>query len=284
LHGSLLYEITGGHLGAASAIAEKVKKPSLESILNAVHEVAKKHEVTHRLLSVWKQMPYEALELLEGLLTHRHLLVSANSKADEHLLSAGIARRIVVDKQVYLRFQSWYIELALRYHADELNLRDRRLADVDVTNLSPILTSLNDEAYRLIRDIEVSARNFVSIRLSLTNKNNNGNILAGINKRIEDGQLMDTDTRTRQERDRIQSYRLSVKLNPQISYMTTGELAQILQEIGRNEQDKAWSKIGDSIQKMASIRNAVMHNQLVDEQALRTLYDLRGAIYRALNR
>jgi hypothetical protein len=130
----------------------------------------------------------------------------------------------------------------------------------------------------------VSARNFVSIRLSLTNKNNNGNILAGINKRIEDGQLMDTDTRTRQERDRIQSYRLSVKLNPQISYMTTGELAQILQEIGRNEQDKAWSKIGDSIQKMASIRNAVMHNQLVDEQALRTLYDLRGAIYRALNR
>jgi hypothetical protein len=35
---------------------------------------------------------------------------------------------------------------------------------------------------------------------------------------------------------------------------------------------------------MASIRNMVMHNQLVDEVALQTLYELRAAIYKALNR
>lgn len=284
LHSKLLYEITGGHLGAASAIAQSLKKTSLQSMLNAVHDIAKKHEVTERLLSVWKQLPTAALELLEGLLRHRHLRVSVNSNDDEHLLSAGIAQRTVVSQQVYLRFQSWYVELALRYHADELTLRDKRLSQVDVANLAPVLTSLNDEAYRLIRDIEISTRNFVSIRLSLNNKSDDS-ILKDVNRRYDNSNLLtDADKRTRNERQRIQSYGLNAELNPQIAYMTTGDLAQILQEIARKNDDKAWLKIGESVQQMASIRNAVMHNQLVDEAALTTLYDLRAAIYTALNR
>jgi hypothetical protein len=253
-------------------------------MLNAVHNVAKQHEITDRLLSVWKRLPDVALNLLEGLLRHRHLQVSANSNDDEHLLSAGIARRTLVDKQVYLGFQSWYAELALRYHTHDLTLNDKRLSRVDVANLAPVLTSLNDEAYRLIRDIEISARNFVSIRLSLNNKSTE-NILKDMNRRYDNAnQLTDADERTRNERKRIEKYGLNVNLNPQIAYMTTGDLAQILQEIGRTADDKAWSKIGDSVQKMASIRNAVMHNQLVDEAALATLYDLRASIYQALNR
>jgi hypothetical protein len=284
LHGKLLYEITGGHLGAASAIAHSLKKTTLQAMLNAVHSVAKQDKVTERLLSVWKRLPDAALDLLEGLLRHRHLLVSTNSNADEHLLSAGLARRTVVDNQVYLGFQSWYAELALRYHTDELPLHDKRLSRVDVANLAPVLTSLNDEAYRLIRDIEISARNFVSVRLSLSKKSNEG-ILKDVNRRFDNtNQLTDADERTRNERKRIESYGLNAKLNPQIAYMTTGDLAQILQEIGRKADDKAWLKIGDSVQQMASIRNAVMHNQLVDEAALTTLYDLRAAIYKALNR
>ncbi|MDQ7027699.1 MAG: hypothetical protein Q9P44_19315 [Anaerolineae bacterium] len=283
LHSQLLYEITGGHLGAASAIAQSFKETSLQSMLNAVHHIAKQHQVTERLLSVWKKLPTAALELLEGLLRQRHLHVSVNSNG-EHLLSAGIAQRTVVNRQVYLRFQSWYVELALRYHADELALNDKRLSQVDVANLAPVLTSLNDKAYRLIRDIEISTRNFVSIRLSLNNKSDDS-ILKGVNRRIDSSNLLtDADERTRHERKRIQSYGLNADLNPQIAYMTTGDLAGVLEEIGRKHDDKAWLKISKSVQQMASIRNAVMHNQLVDESALTTLYDLRAAIYTALNR
>jgi hypothetical protein len=284
LHGKLLHEITGGHLGAAAAIALLLEKTTLQAMLEGVHRIARQHEVTERLLSVWKQLPETALELLEGLLRQRHLRVSTNGNDEEHLLSAGIARRTVVDKQVYLGFQSWYAELSLRYHTEDLNLRDKRLNRVDVANLAPVLTSLNDEAYRLIRDIEISARNFVSIRLSMANKFDE-NILKDVHRRFDNAnQLTDADERTRNERKRIEKYGLNVHLNPQIAYMTTGDLAQILQEIGRKADDKAWSKIGDSVQQMASIRNAVMHNQLVDEAALATLYDLRAAIYQALNR
>jgi hypothetical protein len=284
LHGKLLYEITGGHLGAAVAVAQSLKKPTLQSMLDSVQNIAKQHEVTDRLLSVWKQLPEAALVLLEGLLRHRHLHVAATTHDDEHLLSAGIARRTVVDKQVYLGFQSWYVELALRYHAEDLNLHDKRLLRVDVANLAPVLTSLNDEAYQLIRDIEISARNFVSIRLSLNNKGTES-ILKGLNRRYDNAnQLTDADERTRNERKRIQGYGLNAALNPQIAYLTTGDLAQILQEIGRKDEDKAWLKIAESVQQMASIRNMVMHNQLVDEAALQTLYELRAAIYKALNR
>lgn len=46
---------------------------------------------------------------------------------------------------------------------------------------------------------------------------------------------------------------------------------------------EAWQLIAQAIRDLASVRDAVMHNQLIDDTALQSLYDLQADIYEALS-
>jgi len=73
-----------------------------------------------------------------------------------------------------------------------------------------------------------------------------------------------------------------VDLNPLLAYLKTRDLADLISEIGVAENSKAWLAIAQSIQTLSDVRDAVMHNQLIDDGALQRLYDLQAAIYEAL--
>ena len=76
---------------------------------------------------------------------------------------------------------------------------------------------------------------------------------------------------------------LPVTLNPLLAYLSTRDLADIIEEIGIEIGSDAWQRIAQAIQNLAGIRDAVMHNQLVDDIALQRLYDLQAGIYEALS-
>jgi hypothetical protein len=70
------------------------------------------------------------------------------------------------------------------------------------------------------------------------------------------------------------------KLNPLIAYISTSDLSQLITEIpfeGIFSND-----LIASIEAVAPIRDAVMHNQIIDEKSLETLYDLQDKILKTL--
>ena len=61
-----------------------------------------------------------------------------------------------------------------------------------------------------------------------------------------------------------------------------GDLVRLVQEsvvFG----DPLWEDILDTVEKLTPIRDAVMHNQIIDEKSLKSLYLLQAKIYKALN-
>jgi len=75
----------------------------------------------------------------------------------------------------------------------------------------------------------------------------------------------------------------SVILNPEIAYLSTGDLATLVKEIGVENDWNSWEQIGNQIENLQGIRNTVMHNQIIDLADLEKLYKLREHIYLALN-
>ena len=72
-------------------------------------------------------------------------------------------------------------------------------------------------------------------------------------------------------------------MNPLVAYLSTRDLAGIIEEIGVEIGSKIWQRIAQAIRDLAGVRDAVMHNQLVNDAALQRLYDLQADIYKALS-
>ena len=83
-------------------------------------------------------------------------------------------------------------------------------------------------------------------------------------------------------RERSRRKGMDVTLNRLITFVSTGDLAQLVQEIAI-DGNSFWDDIVDAIGKISSVRDAVMHNQIIDERSLEELYVLQAKIYSALN-
>jgi hypothetical protein len=68
-----------------------------------------------------------------------------------------------------------------------------------------------------------------------------------------------------------------------MAYLTTNDLAGIICEIAMEIRSDQWKKIAKVLESTIGIRDAVMHNQMIDDQAYLRLFDLRAEIFRALS-
>ena len=45
-----------------------------------------------------------------------------------------------------------------------------------------------------------------------------------------------------------------------------------------------WTRIAQAIRSLSDVRDAVMHNQFIDDEAFERLYDLKSQIYEELSK
>lgn len=281
-YGGTIFELTEGHPAAALDILDHVDTNGirLQTLLSSTHQAAVEGSAGQALLEAWFQLPTDSRSVLKQLMLKQHIPLHSLRDHWQQLYAAGAVRYHQVGGEHYLSFRSWYVELLIRLHAEELGIADEKIKRVRINELMPTICELNVQAYRLINDIENQARNFVATRLSL--KQLEGHILEDRCQRFSEETSSTEDAYQRASHWRIQSLDKGV-LNPLLAYMSTRDLARIIEEIGREMGSEIWQHVADAILELSDIRDAVMHNQLIEGSALRRVYELRADIYKALN-
>jgi len=286
IHGRLLFELTGGHPAAAMEILESVAPGDLNlpALLTSTYRAAENGATGQSLLGVWCQLPDKARDVLQKLILNGHIEARVPHSTIDQLLTAGIVRLDQVGTEAYLSFRSWYAELLVRLHTEALEIASDQTQKIRLAELMPSVSELSIEAYRLINDIENAARNFVTVQLCLQHTGE-GHILKDKHKKYDNqtGGFEDAFQRAQEWRDRRADGGLAVGLNPLLAYCSTRDLAGLIEEIGAKMDSEAWQRIARAIRGLADIRDAVMHNQIVDDLALQQLYALQGDIYQALS-
>lgn len=280
IHGRLLHEVAGGHPGAIKDILAEVdlRSLSVQSVLSATHKAAQEGPAARGLLEVWKELPTDSLLAIERLLAVRQMPTRMLATQMDRLRAAGIVVQSEVLAQQYARLSCWYTELVLRHHARELGIQDELNDAVSVSELMPVVSELHFDAYRLINEIENLLRNFVVVHLSRAASGNP--LLAGhcVRRDKEDGQLRDAQARAEEFRQRATRRGLPVQLNPIVAYLSLQDLAGILIELPQPVASSGWQSIANALTRLAYIRDAVMHNQMIEVSDLQKIYTLYGEI------
>jgi hypothetical protein len=285
LHSHVLFELTGGHPAAALDILKGISPGNLSvsNLLSSTRRAAASGPAGQALLGAWCQLPVESRLVLRDLVLQRRIPTAALPASLERLYVAGAIQLDRVGATGYLAFRSWYTELLARLHTEELGIADEQTERIRIDELMPRVSALNVEAYRLINDIENQARNFVTVQLCLRQAHGQP-LLADWSKKYNDREQIFEDAHQRATDwcARSADRGLPVTLNPLLAYLSVRDLADVIEEIGEDIGSKPWQRIAQAIQELAGVRDAVMHNQLIDDAALQRLYELQASIYEAL--
>lgn len=286
LHGRLLFELTGGHPGAAKDILAQLTPGNFgfSALLSSTYKAAVGGATGRSLVEAWASLPSESKSVLKSLLLRRCLPAGLAPSYLERLRAFGLVRVDRVGAARYLRFRSWYVEVLARLYAQEIGIEDPVVSEINIAELMPEVNELNMEAYLLIRDIESQVRNFVTVHLCLKQGSDSVRMLEGWGKQYNDRTNSFEDAHQRAQDWQARSARrgLPTHLNPLLAYLSTRDLADLVIEVGTRIESKAWQRIAQAMRDLAAIRDAVMHNQFIDDPDLQRLYNLRSSVYEAL--
>jgi hypothetical protein len=286
LFGKLLHEITDGYVGAIVDILGclDANNPTTHNLFLAVKRSAQSGYYSDALANSWLSLPDDAVLLAKELLLFKQLPAERRYRF-ELLEVAGIIDYRNVFGQSFAHIRSWFIELVLVSKANFLGIGGDDWKNIQFEELIPSLLTINLEAYRIISEVENLIRNFVVTRLSEQSDGEDHILHGKVLKRIKSYDANeDEDLFTRAENWRLRNQQSGIEtgLNPLIAYTSTGDLVRLVQEsvvFG----DPLWEDILDTVEKLTPIRDAVMHNQIIDEKSLKSLYLLQAKIYKALN-
>jgi hypothetical protein len=287
LHGRLLHELTGGHPTIAMSVLNSMpdNKVGLAPLLQGTRRAVRDFQQMARFFPSWRFLPDQARTTIQKLLAKRHRLASSRLDADEPLLSCGLIRHERRGPDIFLSFRSWFVELLLRQHAVELGLETDQARALVIEELVPEVLSLSQEAYSLINDIETTVRNFVTLQLSAESDPRSHYLIDRAKRYGERStQVEDAYTRAVEWRGQSAERGLPTDLNPLITYSSTRTLADLVDEVGHELQSREWQDIGRAVRNLSDVRDAVMHNQLIDDLSLNRLNQLCVRIYQALAR
>lgn len=286
LLGTLLYETTDGYAGAIVDILGSLDSgnPTTHNLFSAVKRSSQSGRYCEALVHSWLNLPDNAITLTKELLLFKQLPAERRNRF-ELLEVAGIVDYHNVFGQSFVQIRSWYIKLVLINNAKILGIDGGDWKKIQFDELAPSLLSLNLEAYRIINDIENLIRNFVVVRLNEQSDGEDHILQGKVLKRIKSYQINeDEDLLTRAENWRLRNQQsgIEISVNPLITHISTGDLVRLVQE-SVEYGDSLWKDILDTVEVLTPIRDAVMHNQIIDERSLKSLYVLQAKIYKALN-
>lgn len=278
LQSSAIEEISGGHPGIIREILQKhgTRELKLGSLLRVANDIASQSEIADILVEVLQKLPEQSLETLKRLLNSRILAADVLEEYLSPLRTLGIVTREQTTSGYFLRFRSWFAELLCRNHAAQLGIGNTQLEQFRIEELIPEVSCINAEAYLLIHEVENLVRSFLATELS---KSRQSPLLQGLGQPDEDNRTI----YDRSDRWRRSSNLTLARQNPLIAFCSTRDLANLVEEVGYKIQVSTWHSVADSLRKLAYIRDAVMHNQLIDFDELAELQTLRTNIMKAIS-
>lgn len=281
ISGRVIYEITGGHPGVALEIIRALPIPelTLQAITSATQTVAQSGMISHALVNVWKKFPVPVKQIVQQLLLKRQLMAVFPQNTIEQLEITGLIRLEEVNHKRLLTFNSWYVELVARLHIDEIGIQSTRFSKILPSDLMPSISVVNQEAYRIINDVENSMRNFLTIYLSSCS-NSEKHILSDrcyiYDK--DSGRTTDAYTRAKDWQTRNGNREIEVGMNPLIAYCSIRDLAKLAQDIKQDNRSSQF-QVAEALEEIGDIRDAVMHAQFIEFQVLEKLNKLRDEIF-----
>lgn len=271
---NVLHEIAGGNPTVMKEITRNIdpKVITINNLIKATDMTATKGQVCNKFLGYWKELPDDSIETLNKILMLREIPISSIKSSTERLLLMGIIKEKQSQDTRCIMLRSWFVELMLRHFAKDLRLSNSISQNSDVSELMPTITILNQKAFHLLQEIEILMRNFIITQL-WKYRSEGEPLLSGwfyqdyairqngdLKKRIEkDAQGVADDWRERSRQNG-----LSDNLNPDIAYLSLSDLAGILSDLSRKKGSRNWDKVTKAIKEVVSIRDAVMHNQLIE--------------------
>jgi len=282
---SLLVEISGGHLSVLDEVRSVLRDNGLEfgNVVQVVDHIAQRGPTAQRLVKLWGNFLPDIRDVLQHLLANRVIHLNHARQCQELMRAAGIAKLAQVGNQYFLEVKSWFVERVLAHHGEELGFDSKWLADTLLDEPLPQLLAFNSQAYQLLTDIETKVRQFVSIYLR-HHKTSDQHILEGRVRRAKRNgfDIEDAYQRAQTWRTRSANKKLHTNFNPLIAYCSTTDLAELTRDIGIEQDRQEWQRIAELIEELVPIRDAVMHNQLIDETSLELLFSLQERIYSLL--
>ena len=258
---------------------------SFSTLLTAARQAARAGQMSEEFIQFWSQLPSESKNLVKKMGLQRCIRAITLTPELERLYIAGIIYKKHIGNQGYVYFRSWFIELIVLLHADKLGFTTDEIKRVDMDELMPRTSMICVEAYRLINEIENLTRNYISVQLSL--KSEPGfHYLMGRSRKYDIEKSVEEDAFKRAEdwKARSANRGLPVGLNPLIAYLSTRDLANLIEELGAESKSPEWLRISQAIRTLSDVRDAVMHNQLIDDNDLQRLYNLQANIFEALSK
>lgn len=282
LHGEIIHELTDGHPRICNEILDNIPKNelSLRKILQVIQDIARTGAVGNLFLDTWIELPKEAKIFLADLLLKRHITAQVVPELRNQLVAAGLVKEATHGLSKYLTFRSWYIELLLRYRGIEIGISMPDKLSASIPEMMPEVGVINRIAYDAIHDIENQVRNFAVIQANLCKKPAQHFLDFEIRQRGKNINLLAESSKQRSET--LTNVPLA-DVNPLIAFSYTRQLAEVVRYLANELNSESWREIASSIHRVADIRNSVMHNQLIDEDQLHSLFSLQNAIYEALN-
>jgi len=281
----LVYEITGGHVGLIKDLLLELNpnKLTMKEVLRAAEASSQKGNYGKALVEVWKQFPADVLEIISKILLVKTILDKIPPKYLDLLFSSGVIDHQSILGEKYITLKSWYVELLIRNHLEELGIEKKQLGMILFDEYIPSITIFNAEGYRVINKIENLVRNFMVTKLCNEDAENEHILQYRIikeNSRTKEDE--DAYTRTLDWKERSTKSGVEEGINPLIAYITTGDLVTVIRDCS-SDTNPSWRNIATAIEEIAPIRDAVMHNQIINEKSLKRLYELQAEILSLLN-
>jgi hypothetical protein len=273
----ILYEISGGIPTLAAELLESLQENDF-SILNLVNQtksIAHKGLFSKKFTQQISGFTNSIKTILSRILIERYLSNAIDQEIKEQLLLSCCIREQKTPNSGYVTFFSWAIELILRAHETEIGISSEKSQRIEVSELQPEIFVINIEAYKLIFSIEFKIRNLIFNQLCLLNESDHylKNWLSGQLNGYNDAYSSANDWKNKSN-----SLGLSMDLNSLLCYLNTRDAAKLMKQLGSKIDNQEWIKIGQKLLEVSSIRDAVMHNQIIDKDDFNRLEFLNDEI------
>ena len=285
---ALVFEITAGHPGAIVDILNVMGKEGLKfaSLEIAADKASKEGRYAAKMVDVWRKMPNDVFEIMESLIKMQPLAKTANPESLELMHTAGMIDFSTIFRKRYIKLGSRFTELVIRNNLSQLGIDAIKYTQADFNEFVPVVNSFNVEAYMIINELENLIRNIAVSKMLEEHDDQMHILISHVLKSVTnaDGKITtDAYERAIEWKGKNLKAGIDSRFNPLIAYLSTGDLVQLLKEIP-DTATRHLQQLANILEAVTPMRDAVMHNQLIEENSLEKLYAFKAEILSMQNR
>jgi len=280
LRGQLLHELTDGYAAAIPEILANLpqKQASMRNVMTTAKQIASHGESSKLLVEFWKQLPPQLFHRIKLLLQYQRLPYNKHHYDWEMLNEAGIVNFSGHSPARIVEIRSWFVELVLRLQWSSLT--EISALETKIDHMIPQLQTFNSAAYEMIYEMETAARNVIALmlnqvegRLSLEGK---------VIKRNQRGDNEDLECRALAAKDNAENSTHEAIAHPLTAYTQLRDLGDLYIELGKQSRNEKLKAVGATVTELSTVRNQVMHNQIVGDETLSVLERLRTDLFQQM--